>query len=91
MASFSVFKQDLEIPTQTPITRKRAIWSFNPTTKEWGLVQTNGDSIDRVSHGAYASAQIWTCISLLAEPRPNGTNPRTITIPILTMARLIMG
>ena len=56
MASFSVFAQIPVMPTQIPISRRRAVWSFDPTTKEWGLVQTNGDVIDRVSHAAYASA-----------------------------------
>jgi hypothetical protein len=38
------------------MTRKRAVWSFNPTEKEWRLEQTNGDDIDRVTFAAYASA-----------------------------------
>lgn len=43
-------------PIKDPPSRRQAVWSFNPTTGEWGLVQTNGDYIDRVSQAAYASA-----------------------------------
>ena len=45
-----------ERSTIVSITRQYAVWSFKPTSKEWGLVQTNGDDIDRVSSAAHASA-----------------------------------
>lgn len=40
-----------------PITRQRAIWSYDISSGKWELVQTTGDEIDRVSHAAFTSSQ----------------------------------
>lgn len=49
-------RQSPEQTTQIPMTRKRAVWSFNPTNEEWSFESTNGYDIDRVSSAAYTSA-----------------------------------
>lgn len=46
----------LEQSTQVSMTRRRTVWYFNPTDKEWRLVQQSGGGTDRDSSVDYASA-----------------------------------